>query len=148
MAVGIRRALFGGALGVALLAAAGLPARAAAEQARLTIVVEGLRSTAGVLRYWIFDSAARFIKKGGAVRSGATRIDGSVVRVTVDDLPYGEYAIAVGHDEDEDGDIAKVIGAESRGVSNYDRPLTWYPTFEKAKFPVRVAELVIVVPIF
>jgi uncharacterized protein (DUF2141 family) len=133
---------------VLCVALALLATPAAGEMARLTIVVEGLRSTTGLLRYWLFDSAARFIKRGGAVRKGALHIEGDTVRVTIEDLPFGEYAIAVGHDEDEDGDIAKVIGAESRGVSNYDQPLRWYPTFDKAKFPVHVADVEIVIPIF
>ena len=120
----------------------------AEDSARLTVVIEGLRSTTGLLRCWLFDSAARFIKPGGAVRKDAVRIDASTMRVTFDGIPFGDYAVAVGHDENEDGDIAKVIGAESRGVSNYDKPLRWYPTFDKAKFPVHGADVEVVVRVF
>lgn len=136
------------ALAVALLLSQPAAIPAAAESATLTIVVEGLRSTRGLLRYWVYDRAETFIQPDGELRTGAVRITESVERIRVPDLPFGDYAVAVGHDEDEDGEIAKVIGAESRGVSNYTSALRWYPSFERAKFPVRTADVEIVVRVF
>ena len=59
------------------------------------------------------------------------------MKVTIDDLPNGEYAIALYHDVNADG-ICNLnlisIPKEPYGFSNNVKPVFSAPTFESTKF--------------
>ena len=135
---------------VCAVVATASPAASDATEARatLTIIVTGLQSTEGDLRYWVYDRAEGFAESDGERIEGELPVSALDMRVVVPGLPYGEYAVAVGHDRNGDGRIAKVFGAEPRGVSNYGSPLRWYPSFDAAKFPVRAPQVEVVVSMF
>jgi uncharacterized protein (DUF2141 family) len=60
------------------------------------------------------------------------------------DLPYGEYAYAILHDEDEDGEMNKnILGIpkEGFGFSNNYRPRVKNPSFEDASFQLKTSNV-------
>jgi uncharacterized protein (DUF2141 family) len=117
-----------------------MPAPAAVQSAGdLTVRVVGLKSNKGKVRYGLFHNERAFKKGGGhTLKNGTCEIQnhGGKFRcdITIPQLPHGVYAVMLGHDENNDGEIGKLFPREPAGVSNYHEKLWWYPKFEKAKF--------------
>ena len=115
----------------------------------IVLRVEGLPSDNGVVRYGLHASKASFdaaIKAGRGGREGSCEILNGVSDCVIDSVPYGTYAILVGHDENRDGQISPF--RESSGASNYTERLWWYPSFDKAKFEHRSGRTVVIVRVF
>lgn len=71
------------------------------------------------------------------------RIRKGEAKAFFDDAPYGEYAIALFHDEDNDGKLAYGalgIPKEGYGFSNDARGRFGPPSFDKARFKLDSAE--------
>jgi len=105
----------------------------------LTIIVENLRNSKGVLQFAIYNSKGsipdekfkQYYKKHAAI------IINNTSQYTFSNLPKGYYAINILHDENENGKIDKkfILPKEGIGFSNYTSiGLTNRPKFEKAKF--------------
>ncbi len=105
-----------GRIGVAVLAAAVVPAAAVAGE--LEVVVSGLRSTDGAVRIGLFTSAERFADRTSDHSADAPA---SVARALFTDLPAGRYGIAVYHDENANHrhDMTLIgLPAEGYGFAN------------------------------
>ena len=101
----------------------------------LIIRVAGLQSSEGSLRFVMFATEEDFLKT--AVRSGIVEIQAEQGSWTVEDLPFGEYAVLVHHDIDGSGVMERHWYGKPReptGTSN-DAPARFGPPkFKKAKF--------------
>jgi uncharacterized protein (DUF2141 family) len=107
---------------------------AAQQTGEIIVRVVGLASNKGEVRFGLYDTAESFQQRGGhAVRSGTCPIKEYQCECTIPAVPYGIYAIMVGHDENLNGKIDWISG-ERAGVSNYTGKLHWFPNFDKAKF--------------
>lgn len=101
----------------------------------LIVRVPGLKSGEGNLRFVLFDSKANFLKH--PVRAGVVEISDEQGTWTVEELPYGTYAVLVHHDINLSGTLerhwyGKPI--EPTGASN-DAPARFGPPkFKNAKF--------------
>ena len=105
----------------------------------ITVVITNLRSTDGEVLISLYDRAEGFPKDRNAiVRGAAVPPDGSGRVTTVfEDLPHGEYAIAVLHDEDSSRDMTFGrfhLPKEGYCFSNNVKVRFKAPKFEKAKF--------------
>jgi uncharacterized protein (DUF2141 family) len=124
---------------VAATVMAGLPlSQAAAEQAQLVIRIEGLRSDSGYVRLGLFDQADDFPRGDPVVGQAVPAMAGSVIAV-FDGLEEGEYAIAVYHDEDGDGEFTKNflgLPLEGYGFSNDAPVVLGPPAFDSAVIEV------------
>lgn len=104
----------------------------------LAVEVVGLRNDAGTVRVAVYASPAGFPTDRGAVVSRCeARIERGVARC---DAPAsrgaGEYAVAILHDEDNDGEpMMNLVGAplEGIGFSNDARPMLAPPSWEAAR---------------
>jgi len=109
----------------------------------LTINVEGLRNSKGVVQYALYnrngsipdEKYERYFKKGIA------EIRNNKSTLTFNDLLVGKYAISILHDENENGKIDKKflvpVPSEGVGISNYESiGLFNRPNFSKASFRV------------
>lgn len=116
----------------------------------LAVEVVGLRNDTGTVRVAVYATAAGFPTDRSAVVSRCeARIDHGVARC---DAPAsrgaGEYAVAILHDEDNDGEpMMNLVGAplEGIGFSNDARPMLAPPSWEAARvnftggtLPVRI----------
>ena len=112
-----------------------------ADLSKLTIEVQGLRNTEGVLSIIIFNSPEGFpedVEK--AFRWKRIEIRSETEHFHFENVPEGTYAFAILHDEDENGEMKKnFLGMPKEGFafSNNYRPKVKNPAFEDAAFEVR-----------
>lgn len=106
-------------LGVSAVAV-GMTAPAAAQS--LTITITDVRNTEGVVRACLTSMESVFPRcnRDPDARSSTVRSD-STVTIRFNDVAPGEYAIAVLHDENENGKIDRVLGMAPREGYGFSR---------------------------
>jgi uncharacterized protein (DUF2141 family) len=108
-------------------------------QATLVLKITGLRSEKGQVKIAVFNAAEKWLGDQ-PIYSSTIRVDSQTVLWKINDIPYGDYGIAVFHDENKNGKIDKNllgIPAEAYGFSNNVRVTFGPPTWEKSKFVVK-----------
>ena len=124
-------------LGVALLATADVRADAGVA---LTINAVGFKGTKGQALVAIFDSKEAWPKLDKALRLEKIKpIKDDTVTLTLRELPPGEYAVEVIHDENENGKLDMrwlpyPRPAEGAGVSNDATATVGPPSYSDARF--------------
>ena len=104
----------------------------------IAVTVHGVRGGEGSLRAKLVARGEGF--PGSDAHVVAKRklpIRGDRVRLAFEDVPYGEYALVVLHDEDDDGALARGwlgLPAEGLAFSNGARIRRGPPSFEEARF--------------
>jgi len=117
-----------------------------AGQGTLVVEIAGLRNAVGRVSVSIFDGTEGFPQDTTAASRSASveLIRGDEVVLHFEDLDYGNYAVAVLHDENGNGlmDTA-LFGIPSEGFafSNNPRPGFGAPSFEACKFPLNQAQV-------
>lgn len=102
---------------------------------KLTIHVQGLGSDHGDLRFVLFDSDKNFLKR--PLRVGVVDIQDGQGSWTVDELPFGVYAVLVHHDIDASGKMERHWYGkpkEPTGASNNPPARFGPPRFKDTKF--------------
>ncbi len=102
--------------------------------ADLTVKVSGVRSASGNILLSVFNDASSYLITGRGLKILATE---GAVEVVFRGLSPGTYALAVHHDEDEDGEMAtNFIGipVEGYGFSNNAVASFGPPAYRKAAF--------------
>ncbi|MRW83000.1 DUF2141 domain-containing protein [Pseudoduganella sp. FT26W] len=115
---------------LAVLFAAALPATAA----DLTIHIDGVASAEGDIKVAIYNSADTFL--GKPLRGVAAPARAGAVELKVTDLPTGEYAFAVYHDANGNGEMDRnMVGlpTEDYAFSNNALGKRGAPRFEDAR---------------
>jgi uncharacterized protein (DUF2141 family) len=136
-----------GVAGVVMVAALALPGAAnprpfaAACEGQncgtLRISVTGMKSNAGQVHVAVFAARERWLKDGTYKK--ILNIEHRRSEWLIENVPYGDYAVAVFHDENGNGRIDKnLLGIpnEPYGFSNNARRTFGPPLWEKARFPV------------
>ena len=111
-----------------------LPSVAAA--ADLTVELDGVRAGTGRLMLSVVDSADAWNGQAKPVRAQAAAAEGASARFEFKDLPPGNYAVMVMHDENGNGKLdTNMIGmpVEGYGFSNNPQVMR-KPTFDEARF--------------
>ncbi|NGM87507.1 DUF2141 domain-containing protein [Parapusillimonas sp. SGNA-6] len=124
-----------------------------AAAADLTLRVAGLKNAEGKVAIAVFAGPDGFPRDDGkAVRRVRLPIDASSrsALTVMRDLPAGDYAVAVYHDDNESGRLeTNIFGLPQKGYgfSRNVRPKMRAPSFDKARFslPEQGAELDIAV---
>ena len=105
----------------------------------ITVVITGLRSTEGKVLISLYDKAEGFPKDRSAVIQ-AVAIEperSGQITTAFESLPYGDYALAVLHDEDVNGDMtfgAFHLPKEGYCFSNNVKVRFKAPKFKKTSF--------------
>ena len=112
-----------------------------------------MESSAGSISYEVFDNALNFDNRldnkiadddpNRALRWGSCAIDAAHknCRFTLSGLPYGDYAVLLGHDRDGDGDQRDFrCLREPSGASGYGQ-VTTRPDFDRAKVALAATSL-------
>ena len=89
------------ALAVSPLAAQPAPTPAV----NLTVRAEDFRNTQGIDLFALYNSKKTWLKKEKEFRRAAKAIVGSSAEVVFENLPPGEYALGLLHDENNNGDL-------------------------------------------
>jgi len=103
----------------------------------LTVIPVGLESSRGSLLAQLSNSAASFEGEGEAYRSGEVTLADQQVMVIFEDVPHGDYALKVFHDENENQKLdTNFVGMpkEKFGFSNDAMGRFGPPSFEQARF--------------
>ena len=104
----------------------------------LTLAVEGVRNTRGVIGVLVFNSSAGWPEHVElAVTSKAVPAQTPETVLTIYDLPAGEYAVVVLHDENTNMKLDRDwIGKpkEQWGMSNNPHAALSTPSFDSARF--------------
>lgn len=107
--------------------------------ATVIVKITGLLSEKGQVKIAMFNSAATWL--GDHPKYNATiDVDSQAVSWKLNDIPYGDYGIAVFHDENKNGKMDKNflgIPQEAYGFSNNMRVTFGPPGWDKAKFTVK-----------
>jgi uncharacterized protein (DUF2141 family) len=109
---------------------------AATPSQKLTLLINGLRSEDGVVCISLFNSETGFPRDGTkAIRNNCVPI--TTPLVVSFDVPYGNYAASLLHDENEDGRLNTGflgIPREGIGFSNNPRIIAGTPSFATTEF--------------
>ncbi|MDP2605551.1 MAG: DUF2141 domain-containing protein [Deltaproteobacteria bacterium] len=106
----------------------------------IILKVTGLRSEKGQVKIAVFNSSETWLGDHPAYNA-TIDVDGQSVTWRLNDVPYGDYGIAVFHDENKNGKMDKNfvgIPLEPYGFSNNQRVNFGAPKWEKSKFAVRI----------
>ncbi len=109
--------------------------------ADLTVEIKGLTSANGKVLIALYDKADSWMKQG--LKMGRTDAQKDGVTYEFKDLPMGEYALSIHHDENDNGKFdTNLVGMpiEPYGFSNDAMGNSGPPTFEQAKFKLDVTK--------
>lgn len=115
----------------------------------ITLIVRGMKNNHGVVRAALFHSSNIF-PSDKPFRGIEIAIKERQASVEIPHVPAGEYALAVFHDENNDGKLNQNflgIPTEAYGFSNNARALFGPPAFEEAKFTVTNSSITITIEV-
>lgn len=127
----IRNALF-------CLPFAGLLLAATATAGDLQVDLHGIRVATGTLQLAVVDSAAGWDSKVAPVQAQRLPASGEAAHVVFKNLPAGDYAVLVTHDENGNGTLdTNLVGIPVEGYGFSNNPqVQRKPTFEEARVHV------------
>ncbi len=105
-----------------------------AQNTSLEVTVKNIKGTKGTIRIGLFTTEADFLKT--AVKGKVVDANGSEVKVVFEDLPAGEYAVSVIHDENGNEKLdTKAMGIPKEGFAFGNNAMGAFgpPSFDKAK---------------
>lgn len=112
--------------------------RHAAQFGILTIELVALRNRRGVVNVALFDSPTGYPSNAEqAIRCGKFPITDVPLIIRFEDLPYGEYAASLHHDETGDAQLTcNALGIPKEGIGFSGNPKIWkgVPPFRRSAF--------------
>ena len=114
----------------------------------LMIIVDGFKNDKGFAKIALSNSSESYKNDAKAFMSKKVQIINSKAMVSLKDVPFGEYAIKVYHDENGNGQLDKSIFGkpiEAYGFSNNATAMFGRPDFKKAAFILDKAEMTITI---
>jgi uncharacterized protein (DUF2141 family) len=108
----------------------------------LTIKVSGFEKICGKLQIGLYNKASDFPEKGKEYKTTRVTVTSGIVKYTFN-IPPGDYAAALYHDENSDGECnTNFLGipTEAYGFSNNVKPVLSAPSFDETKVSVQKDE--------
>ena len=106
-------------------------------QSSLVVKVQGLKQASGVVRVVLYNKAKNFLKFEGLAANGFAKASAGETEVIFQNLPHGDYAIALYHDKNDNKVMDKNwwgIPVEPLGFSNAKLGSFGPPKFEDCVF--------------
>ena len=107
---------------------------------QLTIEIKNIPTTKGNLFIGLYQPKNEFPVFGKQYIGKVVPVSGKTMTYTFKDLPQGDYAFAIYHDENKNGKLDKnMLGVptEYYGFSNNARRTFSAPSFEEARFDLK-----------
>ena len=104
---------------------------------KLTIKISNIEKMQGEIKVGVFNTGTNFLKQGAAIKNYSIKVDKNTALLTITDLPKGEYAITMYHDENSDNECNRNfigIPKEPYGFSNNIKPKFGPPKYNDCKF--------------
>lgn len=109
-------------------------------QHRLSVSVTNIKPGKGQLLVGLFNKESGFLKPGRQYLQKKIKVTGAAQQLTFENLPSGQYSIAVYQDENTNGTFdTNVLGipTERFGFTNNVRPKLSAPTFSQTRISVQ-----------
>lgn len=101
-------------------------------QNTVPISLQNIKGNSGTMQIAVYDKTESFPKVGGTFRLIQFKIADGLSNYSIKDLPNGEYAIAIHHDENSDGKMnTNMLGIPKEG---YAFSKNFKPKFSAPKF--------------
>ncbi len=116
----------------------------------LTVLIDGFNSDKGDARIALCNSIEGYKSEEKAFRREAARISNGKADWAFKDLPFGEYALKVFHDENGNNKLDKnLLGAptEAYGFSNNARATFGPPDYKKAAFQFDKTDMTVTITV-
>ena len=128
---------------VAVATLLGVSTVGAGQTGSITVVASGIQSTKGTVLVQLANSAEDYDSDKDAFRSAEVKPSGGRATITFENVPYGDFAIKIFHDENDNKtiDMGWRGPTERYGFSNGARGLMGPPSFAAAKFTLATATL-------
>lgn len=107
------------------------------ENPQLTLKISNIEKMQGEIIIGVFNQDKNFLKEGFAIKNYKIKVEKNTAVINITDLPKGEYAITMYHDENSDNECNRNflgIPKESYAFSNNFKPKFGPPTFKDCKF--------------
>ena len=120
---------------------AGLLLAGGTHAAELTVNVHDVRAQTGTLRAALVSSDEAWKGKAAPVQAQQAHPQGDSLHFTFKDLPAGNYAVLLTHDENDNGKLdTNLVGMPIEGYGFSNNPQVMRkPTFEEARFTLPAA---------
>ena len=114
----------------------GPPPDDAGPKGRVVARISGIQSDGGTILARLYHGGAGFPSDAeAAYRRETVEIRDGKATVAFEDVPYGEYAIWICHDEDGDGELkTNILGMPKEGVGVSGPPPSFAPSYGDARF--------------
>lgn len=107
------------------------------KNSKLTIHIDNIAVIDGTIKIGVFDTDSTFLDEDATIRNYSIDVNGASETFVIDDLPKGDYAISMYHDENSDGILNRNffgIPKEPYGFSNNVKPKFSAPDYKDCKF--------------
>ncbi|MFD2551694.1 DUF2141 domain-containing protein [Bizionia sediminis] len=104
---------------------------------KLTLTVNNIKPIQGHIVIAVFNTETNFLKEEGRIKKYTMPVTKNTQELVITDLPYGEFAISIYHDENSDGEFNRNylgIPKEPYGFSNNVKPRFSAPKYKDCKF--------------
>ncbi|SHG22284.1 DUF2141 domain-containing protein [Flagellimonas flava] len=105
--------------------------------ATLTVSIENIENDEGMIRVGLYNTPNSWLEE--VFMGGETTIENGKGQLVFKNVPFGEYAISLYHDENNNGKLDKYLGfypKEVYGCSNQARGNYGPPKWTDAKFTI------------
>ena len=130
---------------LALALAAALAVAAPAAAAELTVRLHGIRAQTGVVQVAVVASPEGWDGKAAPVQADGAPAQGADATFSFKDLPPGQYAVLISHDENGNGKLdTNLMGMPLEGYGFSNNPQVMRkPTWDEARFTVTDSDIAI-----
>ena len=104
---------------------------------QLIIKISNIDKIKGEIKVGVFDNDTHFLKEGHAIKNYSIKVENNTAILTIKDLPKGEYAISMYHDQNSDNECNRNfigIPKEPYAFSNNIKPKMSAPKYKDCKF--------------
>lgn len=116
---------------------------------KLIVKIINIKNDKGEIRSQLYNDPEAFpTEPKHAFKKLLGKIDHKKSIIVYDNIPYGEYAITVHHDEDLDGWMNKNFfgyPTEGYGISNNPKIILSLPSFDESKFRLSSNEMIVTI---
>ncbi|MEM7381135.1 MAG: DUF2141 domain-containing protein [Bacteroidota bacterium] len=108
-------------------------------QNTLSVEVQGVKNSEGKISVAIYKDPKGFLKFDQVYKSDSTSAKKGTTRLLIEDLPEGEYALAIFHDENGNNELDTNwlgIPKEDIGFSNAKMKTFGPPSFKECSIPL------------
>lgn len=114
-----------------------------AAQNKLSIHIHGVKTSDGQINVAVYDKEEHFLRFDKVYRADSTRARQGVTSIDIEDLPPGEYALAIFHDENGNKQLDKNwlgIPKEAVGFSRTGMKRFGPPSYHECVLHIRTDE--------